>query len=297
VTELRLGVLGSSEGNGHPYSWSAIVNGYDRAEMERCPFPAIPEYLSRRSFPDDSIADARVTHVWTQDRRVSEAVARAALIDEVVDEPDDMIGAVDAVLLARDDAESHRELAQPFLLADLPVYIDKPLATTVDDARAIYALARRPAQVFSCTPLRFADEFAWTADRARATGTIVSVEASTPSRWETYAVHVIEPTLEILRGHGGVETSERIAGDGRTDLRVGFANGVRATFTALGASREPISIRVNGERGSVALVFEDSFSAFKSALEAFLRQVRTGVEAIPRSAVLQVVELVEAGSA
>jgi len=24
---LKLGVIGMSEGNGHPYSWSAIING------------------------------------------------------------------------------------------------------------------------------------------------------------------------------------------------------------------------------------------------------------------------------
>jgi hypothetical protein len=30
---IRLGVIGMTEGNGHPYSWSAILNGYDRARM------------------------------------------------------------------------------------------------------------------------------------------------------------------------------------------------------------------------------------------------------------------------
>ena len=27
---IRIAVLGLVDGNGHPYSWSAIVNGYDR---------------------------------------------------------------------------------------------------------------------------------------------------------------------------------------------------------------------------------------------------------------------------
>lgn len=39
--ELRLAMLGMIEGNGHPYSWSAIVNGYDPAEMEMCPYAGI----------------------------------------------------------------------------------------------------------------------------------------------------------------------------------------------------------------------------------------------------------------
>ena len=43
--KLRLGIMGMSEGNGHPYSWSAIFNGYNSLEMEDCGFPVIPEYL------------------------------------------------------------------------------------------------------------------------------------------------------------------------------------------------------------------------------------------------------------
>ena len=30
---IRLGILGMTEGNAHPFSWSAIINGYDKEEM------------------------------------------------------------------------------------------------------------------------------------------------------------------------------------------------------------------------------------------------------------------------
>ncbi len=46
--ELRLAMLGMIEGNGHPYSWSAIVNGYDPAAMAACPYPVIPVYLGKQ---------------------------------------------------------------------------------------------------------------------------------------------------------------------------------------------------------------------------------------------------------
>ena len=45
---LRLAMLGMIPGNGHPYSWSAIVNGYDPVEMSHCPYSMIPEYLAAR---------------------------------------------------------------------------------------------------------------------------------------------------------------------------------------------------------------------------------------------------------
>ena len=43
VKKIKLGIIGMSDGNGHPYSWSAIFNGYNRDEMQKCTFPVIPE--------------------------------------------------------------------------------------------------------------------------------------------------------------------------------------------------------------------------------------------------------------
>ena len=32
--ELKIGILGMTEGNGHPYSWSAMFNGYTKEYMD-----------------------------------------------------------------------------------------------------------------------------------------------------------------------------------------------------------------------------------------------------------------------
>ena len=138
--KLKLGVLGLSEGNGHPYSWSAIFNGYDPAAMESCGFPVIPRYLEQQAWPESRIRDAEVVSVWTQDRKLSERVAKAAKIPQVVSDPENMIGTVDAVLLARDDPENHLELAAPYLNAGLPVYIDKPIAVSMTSLSRLYEL-------------------------------------------------------------------------------------------------------------------------------------------------------------
>ena len=62
--ELRLAMIGSSSGNGHPYSWSAIFNGYDRPRMTaECPFPGIPAYLNKEPSDSFGIDGAKVTHI------------------------------------------------------------------------------------------------------------------------------------------------------------------------------------------------------------------------------------------
>lgn len=53
------------------------------------------------------------------------------------DEPTEMIGDVDAVLVLTVNWDTHRPLAVPFLRAGIPTFIDKPVAGCVEDIRAI----------------------------------------------------------------------------------------------------------------------------------------------------------------
>lgn len=297
MSELRLGLLGLSEGNGHPYSWAAIFNGYDEAEMARCPFPAIPRYLSEHHFPEEAIADARVTHVWTQDSSISADVAAASRIEHVVSDPGEMLGMVDAVLLARDDAERHTELAGPFLDAGLPIYIDKPLATSIAAARNLFSRQVSQSQIFTCSALRFAEEFRLGEAAREAVGPIRQVIGSSPKRWSRYAVHVIEPALALIGDAGALRSHNGQSADGAARLQVEWESGVRAEFATLGSVEAPIRLKVIGERGERTLVFEDSFTAFKAALERFVAIVRNEAEPIPENDVLRVVELIELGMA
>ena len=152
----KLGIIGMSPGNGHPYSWSAICNGYNKEAIEKCGFPAISRYLCEKNFPSDFIDNAFVTHVWTQDYSRSCHIALASNIRNVVTDFRDLIGEVDAILLARDDSENHLYYARPFLEAGMPIYIDKPLALSVDRAKEIMDLQVFPGQLFSCSASYFA---------------------------------------------------------------------------------------------------------------------------------------------
>jgi predicted dehydrogenase len=287
---LRLGVIGLSPGNGHPYSWSAICNGYDVAEMASCPFPVIPRYLAKQSFPNDQIPGARVTHVWTQNEDVSRHIARSARIANVVRNYQDMVGVVDAVLLARDDAENHLSFAAPFLDAGCPIFIDKPLAHQVAGARLLLERQRFEGQIFSCSALRYAREL-----RPDPTlGTLLRIDARGPNRWPEYAVHLIEPALAMLDFPTTVEVLKRRQDGDLVSLEVRAGNAL-VTFTTTGTEGS-LEFHLVGENGSADLQFDDAFAAFKVALEEFIRSVRTRSPTIPIEQTLSVIRLIEAGS-
>jgi hypothetical protein len=83
--ELKLAMLGMIEGNGHPYSWSGIINGYDPDEMAKCPYAGIPIYMGKQPLESVRIPGARVTHIWCDDPADAPKVAAASLIENVVE--------------------------------------------------------------------------------------------------------------------------------------------------------------------------------------------------------------------
>jgi hypothetical protein len=292
---VRLGVIGLSPGNGHPYSWSAIFNGYDPVAMEGCGFPVIPRYLEQQSFPKDAIAEGKVTHVWAQDKNISSHIAKASLIDNVVDHYTDMIGAVDGVLLARDDAEAHGEFATPFLKAGLPIYIDKPLALSVVDAKHLLDLQQYPGQLFSCSALRYAKEFKLSELELSQLGHLRHIHATVPKDWDKYAVHAIEPLLMLASTRGTVQRVRTWRNRDATTLDVEYSGGLHALVSALGSSHAPLALRVMGDLGWKDLLFNDSYFAFKGALFEFVQGIIHRDVRIDPEFMLEVVNLIESG--
>jgi predicted dehydrogenase len=294
---LKLGMIGLSVGNGHPYSWAAICNGYSPEHMNACEFPVIPQYLAKQAWPAARIPGVEVTHIWTQDAELSLRVAKAALIAHVVEEPAAMLGQIDALLLARDDAMNHLAFATPFLEAGIPVYIDKPVALSRDGMDALYRLQKYEGQIFTCSALRYAKELMLSESDRERIGPVRHLQATTPKSWEKYAVHIIEPSLQIIGALADIAGahSRTFAGSGRS-VSVGFGNGITAHFSAFGKEiAAPLSIRIHGERGWQELVFADAFSAFKTALSEFVEGIRTRTCRSPYEFNRQVVSIIEVG--
>lgn len=294
MEDVRLGMIGLSEGNGHPYSWAAIFNGYDPRAMSSCPYPVIPAYLARQAFPDDAIPGARVTHVWAQDRAVAEHVAAAALIPHIVDKYETMVGEVDAILLARDDAENHLAMSRPFLDAGLPVYIDKPVALSLEHLEALYEHQRYSGQIFSCSAMRFAEEFQLDDEDVVGLGQIKHVQATAPKSWEKYGVHIVDPVLNMLGLYGRDCRVRSSRTNGVTVVMVHWEF-VSATFTCLGPIPGDVKIGVFGDLGSREFVFRNTFAAFKRTLEAFVDGVRSKREVTTRNELAGVVFILQRG--
>ena len=262
---LSVAIIGMVPGNGHPYSWSAIVNGYDTQAMAACPYPVIPAYLSAQPPDSMGIPGIRITHIWTDDPLDARLVAAATHIPNVVARPTDVIGEVDAVLIATDDGWNHVQRARPFVEAGLPVFVDKPLATTPAELRQFLAWYDEGARILSSSGLRYAPEL---EDLRHQEWLWIS--STTIKDWDRYGIHALEPIAALLgpgfarvsairTATGLIATSEHDSGATATVACVSGGVGSFATMHAYGADTHR----------SVQL--SDTFGAFREQLVQIAR--------------------------
>lgn len=261
---LRVAILGLIDGNYHPYSWSAIINGYDAELMASCPAPVIATYLGRQPVGSVRIPMAKVTHIWTDVPADARRVAAAAKIPRIVDRPEDVIGEVEAVIIATDDGDDHVRRARPFVEAGLPIFIDKPLATNFEDLGQFCLWQRAGARILSSSGLRYAPELG--AMRGTSWRWLTGV---TCKSWRRYGIHVLEP-LFTLTGPGFV--SVRVIERSGTELiELEHRSGKLVTLAAIEQGfGSAFVIHGYGDELHRCVEMRDTYTAFRAQLVGFL---------------------------
>jgi len=272
---LRLGVIGLSEGNGHPYSWSAIINGdYDPAAMDECGFPVIPAYLGANR-ATLGIDGARVTHVWTQDMDRSRHIARASHIGQVCERAEEMVGAVDAVLLARDDPESHVAMAKPFIERGLPLFIDKPLAFSRQDLDWFAAQHAAGRFVMSCSALRYSAGVQAARVDLPTIGPVELAVAVGKKDLRTYAIHYLEGMFALL-GDPRAATVRHVSRADKDIVLIEFANGTLATLHVFRDMAPGGELNLYGRKGILKVDHGGTYPMFRASLDEAIRSFRAG---------------------
>lgn len=294
VKELRLAMLGMIEGNGHPYSWSAIVNGFNPTAMAACPYPAILDYLGKQRVEDVRIPGARVTHLWTDNPAEAPQVAAASLIGHIVAKPEDVIGQVDAAIISTDDGDDHIRRVKPFIEAGLPVFVDKPMATNIADLRQFVQWHRAGATILSTSGMRYAPEMRLSDAQQTQIGELRWITSFTCKTWERYGIHALE-AVEPLLGPGflSVQAESDTAGD---VVHLTHKSGIRVTIGAIHDAYGSFgAVHLYGTKGQIPLRLTDTYRAFRSQLVAFIDMLNTGNRPLPFDETVELMAVIIAG--
>jgi predicted dehydrogenase len=292
--EIRLAMLGMVDGNGHPYSWSAIFNGYNPEEMAKCPFAGIPVYLNKEPKETLRIPNAQVTHVWTDDPKDAPLVAKASLVPHVVKRAEDVIGQVDAVIVATDKGWEHVERCRPFVEAGLPVFVDKPLTDNEPDLKTFCRWVREGKAILSSSAMRYTKEFMPYRASTHELGQLRFGLITTAKSWERYGIHALEGIYPVF-GPGFVSVRNTGSPD-RNVVHLKHGSGadvvVIATMDMYGGFG---CLQLCGTVGHAETAINDTFYAFKKQLVEFIAYLRTGIRPFPFEETVELMKIVIAG--
>lgn len=291
---LSLAMLGMVDGNGHPYSWSAIFNGFDPGAMTQCPYPVIAEYLGKQPADTLGISGAKVTHIWTDDPADAPRVAEASLIPNVVSKPEDVIGQVDAVIVATDKGHEHVARCRPFVEAGLPIFVDKPLVDNAPDLRTFRKWVAEGRPILSGSALTYTKEFLPYRESTHELGELRFACITTPKSWERYGIHALSGVYPIL-GPGFI--SAQHSGDAqRNIMHFRHRRGVELVVAAIDDMYGGFGVlQLCGTKGSAQAMFRDTYYAFKAQLVDYVRFLRTGSPPFPWAETEELMRMVIAG--
>lgn len=203
---------------------------------------------------------------------------------ELVGSIEELLPKVDVVLLESVDGRPHLAQATPVMKAGKLLFIDKPLAASLEDARRIVQLSKETGTpMFSSSSARFHKDIPRLRDNP-GVGKVVKVQASSSmSKLEFhpdlyfYGIHGVEPLYAVM-GTGCVSVSRTT--EGGADVTTGkWKDGRVGVYRALGKDDKLPMIRIWGTEGTTDSVGSEGYDGLVRAIAEFFQTGRTPVDA------------------
>lgn len=282
---LRIGLLGSD--NSHAERFSEMLN-----------LPEHPAYLLG--------ADAQIVAIWGEEPERTQQVAASGRIPMIVARPEDMLGQIDAVICVTRHGGLHLPLTQPYLEARVPTFVDKPLAVTPDDARALVALAQRTGTPFtSFSTVRFSADAQRFIEGARALGGVRAGVYTGPATRRNiygglvfYAIHAVELML-ATQGTGilWVDAVEGTAadkeGNGNVTAVCAWADGSTAVVELTVDAHYGFRALALGREGALSADLDIS-DCYREGMRRILAVLKGGPSPVPLPEMVEAIQVCHA---
>ncbi|MEM6846368.1 MAG: Gfo/Idh/MocA family oxidoreductase [Bacteroidota bacterium] len=221
----KVGIIGLD--TSHSVAFTKVLNDAN-AESDVAGFPVVAAYPYGSKDIESSVS--RIP-------KYTEEIQQLGV--KIVDSIDALLDEVDFVLLETNDGRRHLEQAIPVFEARKPVFIDKPIAASLEDAIALFNAAEKyGVPMFSSSSLRYMKSAQEVANGS--IGKVLGADAYSPAHLESthpdlywYGIHGVEALFTVMgTGCQSVtrqysENADVVAGTW-SDGRIGTFRGMRS---------------------------------------------------------------------
>ena len=291
---MKIGIIGNSVGNGHPYSWSAIINGYEREYLDNVPFPIIVNYLKNKDPKKKLFKNIDITKIYCSDFNYASHVAKFSHIPNVEANLQAFGNNIDAIILAKDDYENHYSILKEIVKFELPILIDKPIAINVKDLNKILNLRKFKNQFFTSSGLYFSKEI---NSFPKNIENILKITARSNGTWNKYSIHLINILERYFKNLGKnfhTFNSCNIISTGNVEFK--FENLVVELKLN---SNDYMGVvfefeMINNKNKNI--IFNDTYNAFSLLIKSFILQVKGSMSLFKDEDYVRTVMAIELGN-
>lgn len=288
---VKLGIVGISEGNGHPFSFSAIINGYSEVGLKSSGWDVIYNYIRKRDLSEFGFDNVKVTHAWTQDKQITQKLCEACLIPNAIEHIEDMIGQVDGVIIARDDYENHYDMVMPFLRKGLYVFVDKPLALNIEELKQFKPYLEE-GKLMSCSGMRYAKELDEIRQILTSDGTVKLIRGTIINSWEKYGVHLLDAIFSVIEAK---PVSIRSINTNHQSMAITLENGELLYIDCIENGPKVFRLDILTNKEIYSIDITDNFSMFRRTLWHFIEMIKTNKSPINPNTTLTIMLTLIAG--
>ncbi len=249
---------------------------------------------------DRLVSGFSVTHVWGETPDDANDAQERGLIPNIVQEPEDLIGQVDAAIVDHRHPKYHLPAVRPLLEAKIPLFVDKPFCYRLDEGKEFLARAREldvPVCSFSVLPKQAS--FAQLQEDVRELGRIISVVSTGPCDIDSeyggvffYGIHQVDMVVRLLdRDITHVQLNR---GRQNHTATLFSANGAISTMNLVGEGRVDFHVSVIGENGRTDRVIGYDENTYLTGVLDFCRMFSTGETDETDGSILTPVAVLEA---
>ena len=215
---------------------------------------------------------------------------------KIVDSIAELLEQVDVILLETNDGRPHLEQALEVFKTGKPIFIDKPIAASYSDAKAIFEAAKKyKVPMFSSSSLRYTKN-AQKIRQDNSIGKVLGADAYSPAHLQKahpdlfwYGIHGVE-LLYTVMGTGCKSVTRTHTAD--SDIVVGIWNDGRiGTFRGGRSGKIGYGGTAFGEKGNQQMGPYDGYRPLLVEVVAFFR---TGISPVSPEETLEIYAFMEA---
>ncbi len=278
---IRIGIIGSDNSHADRYS-------------ELCNMPDDPK------LKDLQVPDAKVTALFG----IPEHEARTKEVSEkfkipVVASPEDMVGKIDLAICVFRKGSLHAKYSLPVIKAGIPIYVDKPFASSVADARAmIEAADKSGAPLTSMSSFRVAQSTLQFNEELKKIGPVTYGISIGPGDRKSehdglifYGIHAVEVMLTCF-GHG-VKEVRAVDQNNNVVATVTYPDDRVVTLSFVGNAKYAFRAIAFGKNG-MAMFTPGTGTFYRDALLAVIEMAKTRKRPLTNAQLLEQVQIFHA---